>query len=386
MTKIFISYRRDDSDGHTGRLYDHLKSHFKEEDLFIDFHTITPGQAFPLRIKEALLNCDVLLAVIGRRWLTVSDSYGQRRLDDPNDFVRLEIATALDRGIKLIPVLVGGARMPTSEMLPTKIAKFAFIQGMELGNSTFGTDVKVLIQQIKTLSGNQISIPYLEWCSIPTGKLKLENQTFTVPPYKLSKFPVTYSQYELFVEAGGYKNQAYWTKLGWEWKKDKSNPQRYWKLRSWHISHHPVIGVTWYEAIAFCNWLSQLGAITIRLPTEWEWQFAAQGVKDRLYPWGNNFEKAKCNSAESELGGTTPVDKYEPGVSPFGLYDMAGNVLEWCLNDYEDITTIDTEKFTYKVLRGGSWKQSSALATTRFRQKQYPDAHSFNIGFRLLSV
>ena len=125
MPKIFISYRRDDSAGHTGRLYDRLTDHFGQSQIFMDVDTIQPGLNYIEVVQEAVSACDVLVAVIGRDWLQISDDAGRRRLEDPADLVKLEIATALERAIPVIPVrladsvFVGpvGGRGPAAEPL-----------------------------------------------------------------------------------------------------------------------------------------------------------------------------------------------------------------------------------------------------------------------------
>jgi len=109
---IFVSYRRDDSSGHAGRLFDRLAAHFGKDRIFMDIDTIEPGEDFVTIIEEAVSSCDILIAIIGRQWLK-SASQNTSRLDNPHDFVRLEIATALNRDIRVFPVLVQRASMPT---------------------------------------------------------------------------------------------------------------------------------------------------------------------------------------------------------------------------------------------------------------------------------
>jgi|SRR5271165_850293 len=116
--QIFISYRRDDSSAWAGRLYDRLIGHFPLNRIFFDVNNIAPGVDFVKAIEESMGSCDVLISVVGKHWLTATDEYGKRRLDKTDDFVRLEIATALKRGIRVIPVLVDGASMPRCGDLP----------------------------------------------------------------------------------------------------------------------------------------------------------------------------------------------------------------------------------------------------------------------------
>src|SRR5215469_13294202 len=112
--QIFISYRRDDASYPAGRLYDYLSAHFPQSQIFMDVDNLDPGVDFVEAIEASVGSCEVLIAVIGKRWLVASDDEGRRRLDSQDDFVRLEIATALRRKIRVIPVLVDGAVMPLS--------------------------------------------------------------------------------------------------------------------------------------------------------------------------------------------------------------------------------------------------------------------------------
>ena len=126
MQNIFVSYRREDSSDVTGRIFDHLRTAFGEEHLFKDVDSIPLGTDFREVISAAVQQCDVLLVVIGEKWLDVKDEAGGRRIDDPDDYVRLEISSALDRNIPVIPVLVGRATIPTQESLPAPLQRLAF--------------------------------------------------------------------------------------------------------------------------------------------------------------------------------------------------------------------------------------------------------------------
>ncbi len=125
---IFVSYRRDDAAGHAGRLCDDLADRFGAAEVFHDIDSIAPGEDFVSSIQRAIASADVVLAVIGPDWAMVSDSQGQPRLSDPDDVVRMEIATALRTGKPVIPVLVGGASMPDGGVLPSDIAPLARAQ------------------------------------------------------------------------------------------------------------------------------------------------------------------------------------------------------------------------------------------------------------------
>ena len=132
--RVFISYRREDSSGQAGRLYDALSKQLGPENVFMDVDTIDIGVEFKEAIESAVGSCDVLFAMIGPRWLTVVDSSGERRLEREDDFVRLEIETALMRNIRVVPALVGGAIMPEPEELPESLAPLARRNALEMAD------------------------------------------------------------------------------------------------------------------------------------------------------------------------------------------------------------------------------------------------------------
>src|SRR5262249_46634838 len=130
--QIFISYRREDSSGWAGRLCDRLIARFGRNNIFMDVDNLAPGVDFVKAIRKSVGACDVLISVIGKRWLTSSDEKRRRRLDNPEDFVRLEIATALKRDIRVIPVLVEDASMPRPRDLPDDLKSLAYRNALEV--------------------------------------------------------------------------------------------------------------------------------------------------------------------------------------------------------------------------------------------------------------
>jgi len=147
--RILINYRREDSLGSAGRLYDRLEDHFSRESVFMDVDAIEPGMDFVDVIERAISNCAVFIAVIGPDWVTVTDSEGNRRLDDPGDFVRIEIAAALDRDIRVIPVLVEMAAMPHIDDLPDDLKPLARRNAIEISHTRFDMDANRLISAIE---------------------------------------------------------------------------------------------------------------------------------------------------------------------------------------------------------------------------------------------
>jgi hypothetical protein len=139
--KVFISYRRDDSAGHAGHVHDRLEREFGHDLLFMDVDSIPLGANFFKVLSERVGQCDVLLAVIGPNWLTVRDDEGVRRLDNPKDFVRIEIATALQRDIPVIPILLDGARIPKADQLPEDLKELTMRNGLDVRHASFHSDM-----------------------------------------------------------------------------------------------------------------------------------------------------------------------------------------------------------------------------------------------------
>lgn len=243
------------------------------------------------------------------------------------------------------------------------------------------------------LSSVALMPPPFAWVEIPGGSGTMQTMRQKEPlqiptkSYLITKYPVTNAQYAKFIEADGYEREGWWTPEGWAARQKQGWTQpRFWQDELWNRSETPVVGVSWFEALAFCTWLTEETGEHIVLPTEAQWQYAAQGTDGRKYPWGDEWDGARCNQNFSLLGRnrpghTTPVREYEgKGDSPFGVVDMAGNVWEWCLTVFKDGHDV-----TLRGLRGGSW--SSQQLTDDFRcDRRYRGSHhsrSFIRGFRL---
>lgn len=149
MTRIFISYRREDSAGYAGRIYDRLVQRFGPEQVFMDVDNIRPGMDFVEAIENAVGSCDVVIVLIGKQWAFITDENGERRLSNPNDFVRLEVKTALDRNILVIPTLVHGAGIPRQTDLPPELGKLTRRNALEISNTRFHEDVTRLIDELE---------------------------------------------------------------------------------------------------------------------------------------------------------------------------------------------------------------------------------------------
>jgi hypothetical protein len=154
---VFISYRRQETSGMAGRLYDRLADRFGDAQVFMDVDTIALGVDFAEVITQDVSTCQVLLVVIGPRWLTATDEGGRRRLDDPDDIVRLEIAAALERDIRVIPILVEGAVMPRRQELPDSVGGLARRNALSVRHESFRADADRLLAAIEPILRPQAS-------------------------------------------------------------------------------------------------------------------------------------------------------------------------------------------------------------------------------------
>lgn len=433
MVKIFISYRRADSRKDAGRIYDRLIDPFGKENVFKDVDTIAPGDNFPTILRDAVNNCDVLLAIIGRQWVTIADTDGNRRLNNPNDFVRIEVESGLQRDdCIVIPVLVDGIAMPSASDLPeslhgllTKHAStihddpdfhrdvdrlIASIQ-LRFHPKSLPTTGKVdnldersknieLISRLSKSTEHIISIigePF-EWCEVPAGDFYYGDDRLSKHLYdfKIAKYPITYSQFQVFIE----EEDGYFDWRRWKGLADSKHYRSELGDQKWEISNLPRENVSWYDAIAFCRWLSnrlgggyaldQIDDWLIRLPTGFEWEKAARGTDGREYPYGNRYDELKSNTRESNIGQTTPVTRYPMGQSPYGAFDMSGNVWEWCLTDYHNPTDMANKEGLSnnnpRVLRGGAWNYDSIHSRPAFRNIEQPSKRHDHLGFRIVHI
>ena len=157
MSKVFISYRREDAAGYAQAIYGHLERHLRRDQIFMDVDTIEPGVDFVTRIEQAVGECDVVVALIGKRWMGEREN-GPPRIHDPQDFVHLEIAAALTRDIKVIPVLVDGVSMPSPDGLPTSLQPLLRRHALEVSNTRFRFDLERVSQAVqKTLGRSDLS-------------------------------------------------------------------------------------------------------------------------------------------------------------------------------------------------------------------------------------
>jgi formylglycine-generating enzyme required for sulfatase activity len=262
--------------------------------------------------------------------------------------------------------------------------------------------------------------PNIVWCQVPRGRITLKDNAksaFVIESFYIAKYPITYVQFQAFIDAqDGFQNNEWWQDLAAD-RDHKSEPGE----QRFRFANYPRENVSWYDAVAFCRWLNarlpsscwpeEISAFaaaetkqkglkkvsdhnvhsahwTICLPTEWEWQQAATGGNPaNTYPWGRDWENGRCcNTEESGLSRTTAVGMYLPWASPIGAMDMAGNVQEWCLNEYNNIEKTDPKGDLPRVVRGGSWNYNMDYAHCVDRFRLNPVSRNSHFGFRVCVV
>ncbi len=242
--------------------------------------------------------------------------------------------------------------------------------------------------------------PDIVWHEVSHGDIEVERAgLFTVERLYLARYPVTMRQFAAFLEeSDGFANDAWWQGLDAD-PEQRAAPGE----QRFALANNPRDNVSWYDAVAFCRWLTaryralpedeaysdsfnevvrliQQEGWQVRLPTEWEWQQAATGGQpENKFPWGVEWEDGRAHTKHNQLNRSMAVGMYPQGASLDGLFDMSGNVWEWCLNPYEEPEDLSLDGTERRVLRGGSWYHWGSYAHTDMRSRYYPD-HRYNAG------
>ena len=333
MTKLFISHSTKDTE-----FVRQLAQALTEMgmNVWIDFTDIPAGMNWSTAVQKALDECEAMLVVIS-----------PEAMDSTN--VENEWQYYLDEGKSIIPVRWQPAKVhfqlrriqyvdfherefgAALDLLRAELQR----QGIAIGGSqgqmhTFDSDdatppqIQGGAQALARVE--DILPPPFEWCEIPAGKVTVEAggylkraTTFEVPGFAIAKYPVIDAQFSKFVNfAGGYEASEWWdySDAAQVWHDENPKPQD----TAFAGGDLPRTNLCWYEAVAYCRWLSAATKLHITLPTEQQWQRAAQGDDGRTYPWGNEFDPKKCNTALSRVGHTTPVTQYPQGASLTGCW------------------------------------------------------------------
>ena len=276
-------------------------------------------------------------------------------------------------------------------------------------------------------------LPDIIWCPVPAGPFAMGTREDSIPalldafggerrwyewetpqhdqeieePYGISRYPVTNAQFAAFVEAGGYSEERHWTAAARDqvWRRGKVKARNDDEPREgphdygepFNLPNHPVVGVTWYEAAAFCLWLTGLlrerGELEddqeISLPTEPQWEKAARGTDGRPFPWGDEPDPDRANYHDTGIGTTSAVGCFPGGASSYGAEDLSGNVWEWCRTQWEDDykgyrNDNGLEGSSLRVLRGGSFLDSGGYVRCAYRGRFGPVYRLRDYGFRVV--
>lgn len=399
--KIFISYRRKDSGRDIGRIRDRLKAAFGEQSVFRDLVDIPAGVDFRTYLEKETNECKVMLVVIGSQWANITGANGKLRLFEDNDYTRIEVETGLRRlknnEATVIPVLVSNTLMPTQAEIPESIAALTYQNGMNIRDDPdFDHDMERLIRDIRSSRGfreDDITTESFEpkTIYIAEGTFGMGNppgEEMMLPAYRIGKYPVTNSQYEVFIHDTGRLVKP---SMGWDGQRV---PEGY--------ENHPVTGVTWYEALDYCKWLTEKteGRHKYSLPNEAQWEKACRGGNNTTYPWGEEFDPKRSNHGSSTLAA---VDAY-PEQNEYGCYDFVGNVRQWTCTLWGEKRVAPDPKYAYpwkdarandlnansqirRVVKGSSMTDNLNLLQCSTRSGQLPDDIGFpeaRHGFRVV--
>jgi formylglycine-generating enzyme required for sulfatase activity len=412
--RVFLCHASQDKPA-VRELYSRLK---REEwiDPWLDEEKLLPGQDFDLEIYKAIRDADAIIICLSVESVA-KEGYIQK------EFKRaLAFADEKPEGtIYIIPLRLNDCAPPS------KFAQWQWVDYFA------GSSPDKLLQSLR-LRADSLDVQ-TEDDSAPVDrdlyklvKIDLGSRAPVPYPFWISKYPVTNRQYERFLLADDFSNDEYWSEIpkfdgenrlvgvwgdeGLKWLQEKLKDYEYFPRDTWRIEpqlwdhpkfgiaqpHHPVVGVTWFEANAYCKWLSAhwqnlieaeanpaLSPKQIRLPLENEWALAAGGDRpSKRYPWDKPGKLTadiheivkRANIKESKIGHTLPVNQYPAGISFYGVMDMAGNVFEWQANCY-------SKDQNYMGLRGGSWFDVQDGARVAFSYGYPPFIRGDDIGFRV---
>ncbi len=446
MTAIFISYRQEDTGHIAPRIFERLEAALGTGSVSMDTGCVPFGVDFQDYLDEEVGHARIVLVLIGHGWAGATDATGQRRLENPLDFVRIDVESASRRKLPMGPVLIGGALMPRAEQLPESMRPLLHFNAVPVDDGpNFDVHMDRLIaaltQHLKA-GGTQHSIDPAPnvcpgsgegfrdtagpWCpemvAVPAGCFMMGtpqdeisklcrghkgceeifaregplHRVTIAKPFAVSRFAITRAEFAVFAGDTGHgvSDGAYvWT--GTEWKQD---PNKSWRDPGFEqYDHHPVVCVKWDDAMAYARWLSRKTGKDYRLLSEAEWEYACRAGTGTPFWWGASISTNQANyDGNYTFNGykgeyrqkTLPVRSFQP--NPWGLYQVHGNVWEWCEDCWNDTyhdapsngSAWTTGDCSFHVVRGGSWYDlpRNLRAASRYRSRYRDDVGA---GFRL---
>jgi toxoflavin biosynthesis protein ToxD len=385
--KVFLCHSKDDKPK-VRELYRRLVA--DGFDAWLDEEKLLPGQDWDLEIRKAVRESDVVVVCLSNGSLTKA-GYVQKEIR-----FALDVADEQPEGaIYLIP-----ARLEDCQV-PSRLNKWQWVNLFHNRGSEY-------LKQSLESRAKYLSVvlappfePKMIW--IPAGKFLMGStkeqatqafrdgvdkdwveqeqpqHTVELSDYSIGKYPITNREYQFFVQDTRYNPPSGW--IGDRFPAENGN--------------HPVVNISWYDAVNYSKWLSDKTKKQYRLPTEAEWEKAARGEDGLIYPWGSKFDPKSSNTLEAQIGDTSEVGQFSPyGDSPYGCADMAGNVWEWCADwfDAEEYKNKDRIKDpqgplvgTYRVLRGGSFASSPGSVRCAHRNRLHRSNFDLRYGFRVVS-
>ncbi len=489
MSTVFISYRREITAGEARALFNELLEKLGKNSVFMDVDSIALGRDFRSALQRTLESCDLMLVLIGRDWADVKDEAGRTRLENPGDFVRLEIEAALERDIVVTPILVQGAHMPAPEHLPADIRDLVYRNGFELSHNRWESDVAEMIRRLGLdvskaarqveQSASAAAAPNASAAGRATGR----GRSAVLDPANQSDAAASTGNCRACCHRGWrhyrrtFHPQAVIKTTDADYRFRRCNrrcergpeparkiqmgspideperlpqegPQHHVTLGAFFIGASPVTqaqwlavvmahpvrinrdldpkpsffkgidlpveNISWNQAEEFCLRLAEITGRAYRLPSEAEWEYACRAGTMGAFHFGPTITPelanycgtggAVCGESDGKSiasdvygderyesgaygqgptgvsrGTTTPPGTFPP--NRFGLYDMHGNVWEYCLDvwnaSYADVpldgsASLSGPPDSQSVLRGGSWSHNPAICRSAYRDSIAP--------------
>ena len=343
-------------------------------DPWLDEEKLLPGQDWQLEIPQAVRSSDAVVICLSRRAVTKA-GYVQKEIR-----YALDVADEQPEGaIFLIPLRLEECEVP-QRLRRWQWVDFFQEQGYERLLRALRARAESLGLLASTFEPEMVLVPageFLMGSDPATDGHAYDNEqpqdTLHLPGFYIARVPVTNAQYAPFVQAT-FRTPGHWE--GGEPPRGKAD--------------HPVVNVSWHDAVAYCDWLAGVTAKPYRLPSEAEWEKGARGTDGRIYPWGDEWEAERCNAEAANVGDTTPVGAYPRGASPYGLLDMAGNVWEWTRSLYKGYPydpedgREDLDASGTRARRGGCWLNVRRNARCAVRVIGRPNSFLDRVGFRVV--